>query len=431
MTDWLGKTLQEALNPIANSIFGYALIYDKNGKCLEKVDTTGYLQDESLLHELSTVVSRCHKPMTKRLDGGGGLTPCIVPFGDYFLVTGTDHIGFNDRFTSPIPLINNRHNGAKYTFTDIIGESSLIVKCKEEAQKAAQSCYETVILGETGTGKELFAQAIHNASDRWRGPFIAVNCSSFPSSLVESYLFGYEGGAFTGAKKEGSQGIFEQAQGGTLFLDEVSEMNIEFQAKLLRSLQEREVVRVGGHRVIPVDVRIIASSNRDLYQMVNEGSFRRDLFFRLFVYDIQLPPLRTRNGDIQLLINHYLGKNGLQESIYFKQPCLDRLIEYPWPGNVRELINCLKRSVISVREQTMDISALPPYIRDWGKEDEEDCQQIELNSGRGLEDTLQNMEKSIIENVLSKTNNNRSKAAQKLGISSSTLWRKMKEHSIK
>lgn len=424
MTDGLGKVLHEALNPIADSILGYALIYDKNGKCLKKVDNTGYLQDQLLLNELTAIVSRCRRPMVKRLNYFMGITTCIIPINDYFLVTGTEYNKFYDY--KPVHYNNN----TKYSFSDIVGESNAINKCKEDAFMAAENDCNTLIWGETGTGKELFAQAIHNASPRQKGPFIAVNCSSFPSSLVESHLFGYEGGAFTGAKKEGNEGIFEQANGGTLFLDEISEMNIDIQAKLLRAIQEREIVRVGGKRVIPVDVRIICSSNKNLSKMVNEGGFRQDLFYRLYVFDIFLPPIRERKEDIPLLIKSFLEKNYPWENIKFDQSCVNIMVKYYWPGNIRELHNCLERTVRVARRQTVHVNHLPPHIREW-----EDCNraknpQIEIDLQHGLEDTVQLTEKYVIERALSEMNYNRTMAARKLGISSSTLWRKIKEHKI-
>ncbi len=423
MTSGLGKILEEALNPIADSIWGYALIFDKNGKCIKKADNTGYLQDQILLDEIVSIVSRCRRPMVKRLNYFMGITTCIIPINDYYLVTGTEYSKFYN-------YKSFKNNNTKYSFSDIIGESRSIKKCKEEAILAAENDCSTLIWGETGTGKELFAQAIHNASPRQKGPFVAVNCSSFPSSLVESHLFGYVGGAFTGAKREGSEGIFEQAHGGTLFLDEISEMNIDIQAKLLRVIQEREVVRVGGKRVIPVDVRIIASSNKNLNKMVMEKSFRQDLFFRLYVFDIYLPPLRERKEDIPLLIQSFLEKNYPRENIKFDRNCVNRMMKYYWPGNIRELYNCLDRSIRVARRQTIQVSHLPPHIREW-----EDCKtmynsQIEIDVGNGLVNTVQLTEKYVIERALSEANYNRTKAARKLGISNSTLWRKIKEYKI-
>ena len=194
---------------------------------------------------------------------------------------------------------------AKNTLADIAGESDPIVQAKEQAKLYAQSDSTVIIVGETGTGKEIFAQAIHNASPRARGPFVAINCAALPENLLESELFGYEGGAFTGARKEGKPGLFELAHGGTIFLDEIGEMSLAVQARLLRILEEREVMRLGGDRVIPVDVRVIAATNKDLFHKVTQKSFRQDLFYRLCVLQLRLPPLRERLEDIPHLLERF------------------------------------------------------------------------------------------------------------------------------
>ena len=201
-----------------------------------------------------------------------------------------------------------KHQTAKYNFSDIIGESPPMKELKEIAKLAAKSHSSVLIYGETGTGKELFAHSIHNASQRYNKPFVAINCAAIPPTLIESELFGYESGAFTGAKKGGYPGVFEQANSGTLFLDEISEMDIDLQAKLLRVLQEREVMRLGGRKVIPLDVRVIASTNKPLDEMVQEGKFRQDLFFRLNVFDIKLAPLRKIRDDIPLIANEMVKR---------------------------------------------------------------------------------------------------------------------------
>ncbi|WP_019119851.1 sigma-54 interaction domain-containing protein [Brevibacillus massiliensis] len=229
---------------------------------------------------------------------------------------------------------------AKFTFQDIKGVSSSIEKTKEIARKIAKTNLTVLIEGESGTGKELYASAIHNASLRQEGPFLAVNFSALPEDLVESELFGYEEGAFTGAKKGGKIGLFEQASGGTIFLDEIGDISLKLQARLLRVLQEKEIMRVGGNKIIPVDVRVIAATNKDLLKMIEAGTFREDLYHRLKILYIRLPELRTRKEDIHPLIRHFMFQSG-RSQIEIKPDVLEQLMCYQWYGNVRELKNTI------------------------------------------------------------------------------------------
>lgn len=236
---------------------------------------------------------------------------------------------------------------AKYSFDHIIGQSERVKKCKKKAMKIAVFDKPALITGETGTGKELYAQSIHNYSKRKNRPFVAINCAALPPSLLESELFGYDEGAFTGAKKGGKKGLFELAHGGTLFLDEVGDIPLEVQAALLRVLQEREVMRVGGRCIIPVDVRIIAATNKNLKKLVNDGSFREDLYYRLNVFYLALPSLQEIQEDIPYIIQSIMEKSGYGHKTIDKG-LMDYLIRYPWKGNVRELLNCIENlSIIS------------------------------------------------------------------------------------
>ena len=228
----------------------------------------------------------------------------------------------------------------KYTFDSIVGQSQPILTAKALARKMAASSAAILISGESGTGKELFAHAIHAASARRKEPFVAINCAAIPDSLLESQLFGYEEGSFTGAKKGGHMGFFEAARSGTLFLDEIEAMSPMLQVKLLRVLQEKEIVRLGGVDVIPVDVRIIAATNEDLPAIVRQGGFRRDLFYRLSVLPLQLPPLRERGQDVQLLLERI--KEGLGASFSLSPAAMQVLMAHRWDGNVRELRNCVE-----------------------------------------------------------------------------------------
>ena len=248
---------------------------------------------------------------------------------------------------------------AKYTFRDIVGNSHALSECKAIAQRMARSDSSILITGGTGVGKELFAQSIHNASSRSQQPFIAVNCGALVESLLESELFGYEKGAFTGANKNGKQGLFELAHKGTLFLDEIGEMPLHLQVRLLRVLQEKEVVRVGGDLVIPVDVRVIAATNKDIPELIRQNRFRSDLFYRLNVLPLYIPPLVERKEDIPLLIDYF--KQKLKADFTLTEQAEERLLAYSFPGNVRELRNCMEYlSNLGLRE--IRPSDLPSYI---------------------------------------------------------------------
>lgn len=251
-------------------------------------------------------------------------------------------------------------NKAKYTFQDIIGSSDAITKAKQLAMKAAQTELDILIEAETGTGKELLANSIHNASRRKDGPFVAFNCAAISSNLLESELFGYEDGAFTGAKKGGKIGLIEASSGGTLFLDEVGEISLNTQVKLLRVLQEREVIRVGGTERIPVNIRVIAATNRDLDQLVSEDVFRKDLYYRLNVLPIRIPPLRERREDVIMLLSSVLNDRNVTFDI--PDEVMEALKNYEWPGNVRELINCCEY-IVSM-ESCFTLEALPDYMKE-------------------------------------------------------------------
>ncbi|NMM63320.1 sigma 54-interacting transcriptional regulator [Clostridium sp. P21] len=245
---------------------------------------------------------------------------------------------------------------AKYNFEDIIGESESIKKCKNIAKRMAKSDSSIMITGETGTGKEMFAQAIHNSSKRKEYQFVAVNCGALPESLLESELFGYEEGAFTGARKGGKLGLFELAHNGTLFLDEIGEMPINLQMRLLRVIQEREVMRIGGDRVIKVNIRIIAATNRNLKEMVRKGEFREDLYYRLNVLPLKIPPLRERKDDILFLINEMKVEFG--DEFHFTEDAKEVLINHNWRGNVRELKNYVEY-LANLELEYIDVKDLP------------------------------------------------------------------------
>jgi propionate catabolism regulator PrpR len=318
---------------------------------------------------------------------------------------------------------------AKARFEDIVGSSMAISQAKEKAKQYAEVDSTVLILGETGTGKELFAQSIHNASNRHDKPFVAVNCAALPENLLESELFGYVEGAFTGARKGGKTGLFELAHEGTIFLDEISEMSPMLQARFLRVLQEKEVVRLGDDRIIPIDIRIIAATNRDLYSEVEKGEFREDLYYRLCVLRLEIPSLRKRPEDIPALVNYFIEEKGrrLGKSIKsISRKALSRLVNHSWPGNIRQLENVVERIVVLCRTNTIDadiVSEVMDGSSDYSPERQSDAStETEFNDG-----LLKNVEAEMIRKVLEETNGNKTLAAEKLGISVTTLWRRLKK----
>lgn len=313
-----------------------------------------------------------------------------------------------------------------YTFDDIIGESSAIKQVKEQALRVAGGNSTILITGESGTGKEIFARAIHQASARVEGPFISINCGAIPETLLESELFGYEGGAFTGARKEGKAGKFELASEGTIFLDEIGEMPLHLQVKLLHVLQNREVERVGGTNKIPVDVRIIAASNRDLESMMHEGNFRKDLYFRLSVIPLHIPPLKDRREDIPALVQCCLEKYGpmLNKQLSSVEPeAMDCLLQYNWPGNVRELENAVEYAVNMTVGDIITLGSLPPRIREAQAEKG-------LKYVLPLKERIRDYERIILQEYLELYGNSyegKNTIAEKLEISRATLYRKLSE----
>ena len=310
---------------------------------------------------------------------------------------------------------------AKYAFNDILGDSPAIRSTIQIARSYAASRASVLILGETGTGKELFAQSIHNASDRRDGPFVAINCAAVSNSLLESELFGYETGSFTGASRGGREGVFELAHGGTLFLDEIGEIPRETQVELLRVLQEKEIRRVGGSRVIPVDVRIIAATNKDLLQETVEGRFREDLYYRLDVLDLKLPPLRERGDDVKILGLHLFrqlpgGKDPIMQSQFLY--LLEQAGPYQWYGNIRELQNFVERANILMRNAGASSVTVSDILRRRAEPAPEPCQETESRDRRAIEAALHNHPGSMAD------------AARSLGCSRQTLWRKMKKYGI-
>jgi len=328
----------------------------------------------------------------------------------------------------------SREKKGEFTFDDIIGESPQLLKSINFAKKVSKLGANVLIQGESGTGKEVFAQAIHNES-RAHGPFIAINCAAIPQNLIESELFGYEGGAFTGAERSGRPGKIELANGGTLFLDEIGDMPLSLQPVLLRVLEEKKLMRVGGNRYIAVDFQLIAASNRDLLELVNKQQFRRDLYYRLAAFKIDLPPLRERGQDIIKLAEKFITDISLKQ--HMKAPVMRDatkaiLLQYDWPGNVRQLENCMLYAVNMSDNGYIEPKDLPVEIR-CGLENA--CSEYTVTnaspaSDLAVKDLLSFNEKSAIIYALIKTGYHVSDAAKILNMSRSTLYRKIKEYGL-
>lgn len=323
--------------------------------------------------------------------------------------------------------LSERGLKARYTFEDIIHQSRVIDRTIETARRYAASDSNVIIVGETGTGKELFAQSIHNSSSRTNGPFVAINCAALPENLLESELFGYVDGAFTGTSKGGKMGLFEQAHGGTLFLDEVGEISLSIQSKLLRALQERQVRRIGDNKIIDVNVRIISATNKSISCLSEHGQFRRDLMYRLDVLRLFLPPLRSREHDVELLFLHLLKAQSQETRTpmpSLEPGALSLLSKYPFTGNIRELKNIVERAGVlktgdCITREILQEALYPPDL-----------------DGSFAHISLPQMDAAFLSepeqlrNALEQCGGNRTRAAKLLGMDRSTLWRKLQKYQI-
>jgi transcriptional regulator with PAS, ATPase and Fis domain len=317
-------------------------------------------------------------------------------------------------------------------FAKIIGTNPKIAGARSIAKRVARGDSSVVLYGETGTGKEIFAEAIHKAGRRAKGPFVPVNCAAIPEALMESELFGYEAGSFTGALRTGRLGKFEAAGSGTIFLDEICDMSPLLQAKLLRTLQERTVERIGGTTQIPIDVRFITATNQHLEQMVADGLFRADLYYRLNVVKIELPPLRERLSDIEMLAKHFIPTLNARcnTSVTDIHPDVISVFrKYHWPGNVRELQNALEHALNFSDDNEIRAEHLP--VRILGSMCASDNRAAEPAESRlNLTDAVLRAERSMLVHALQKCGNNRTETAKYLGISRSTLYEKLEKHDI-
>ncbi len=320
---------------------------------------------------------------------------------------------------------------ARFTFDSIVGRSELMAKIRTQACLASANAFPVLISGESGTGKELFAHAIHNHSPRKHHPFVKINCAAIPENLLESELFGYDPGAFTGAVPRGKPGKFELAHRGTIFLDEIGDMPASMQPKLLRVLEEKVIERVGGNRVIPLDFRVIAATNQDIKQLMGEGRFRSDLYYRLNVIPLHLPPLRDRTGDISLLAEHLLIKTAAQtgrQVPLLSSKALELLENYTWPGNVRELANALERAFIQFhggRIRECDLPGAVTALKSRSTPRPQNHYDLQ-----NLYDLQKRTEQEAIQAALESCNFNKSKAARRLGIHRTLLYKKIRKYGL-
>lgn len=331
---------------------------------------------------------------------------------------------YSHRVTELKNKVKEIHKAA-YTFDDIIGASKEITKIKHMAKRISESCVPVLILGESGTGKERFAHAIHDASPRSKDPFVAINCAAFPPTLLVSELFGYEEGSFTGASKGGKLGLFEIANGGTLFLDEIGDMDFELQSKLLRVIETGEFLRIGGTKPIQVDVRILSATNKNLETMISAGKFREDLYYRLNVASIKIPPLRERLGDIPLLVTYFLDtiSSKQKKSYSISDEALELLSQYNFPGNIRELINILGFAASTCDEAQILPADLPilTKIRSFSMPKGTLSHATKGSERDAIIQALEHYGTSVSEKRL---------AAKHLGVSLATLYNKMKQYNI-
>jgi transcriptional regulator with PAS, ATPase and Fis domain len=316
---------------------------------------------------------------------------------------------------------------ALYAVDDIVGDSPAIAYARQLAMSAARVDSSVLLLGESGTGKELFAHAIHMASKRSQGPFVPVDCSAITRDLLEAELFGYAPGAFTGATKDGKPGKFELAEGGTVFLDEIGEMPMEMQAKLLRVLQERRIVRVGGTTPVEINFRLIAATNCDLEEMVQEKRFRHDLLYRLDVIRIEIPALRERGDDVAILLEYAWKTKSRELGVLtrFAPASIRALSRYPWPGNMRELLNLVERLLVILPKAMIEPEDLPLYVRQGQSEvDMPDAPAFYLKT------VVAEAEQQAIEKALRHAQGNRNAAAELVGLSRASFYRKLKEYGL-
>lgn len=446
--------LNNSLNNIFQTMSDGAVIIDKYGtinqinpiaeKMLGK--STGQITGNSIENVFGEV------PKTRKILGGGQAYTDVEIIVDtvrgniHCLVTAKPikdeegNISGAVIFFNPINKVKkliNRFSGAQATFRfkDIMGSSEKLREVMQLAVQASSTVSNVLIEGESGTGKELFAQAIHNQSLRKNGPFVALNCGAIPRELIASELFGYAEGAFTGAKRGGRTGKFELASGGTLFFDEIGDMPLDQQASLLRVLQEKKITRIACDKVIPVDVRVICASNKNLKEEVKKGNFRQDLYYRLNVILLSIPPLRERREDIPLLFKHFLKKisQKLNANIqYVQEDVIKSLQSYDWPGNVREMENVVEKMISMANGDSLYVKHLPAELLNKKYPEPELSSQVENcpKERKTLKDIIAEKERETIISLLFQYKGNISQVAREMGVSRNTIYRKIEIYNI-
>lgn len=425
------KTLLDAISRALISTDASGLVNDYNSLADEWFNLSSAAKRESFQQLLKS---------TPLLNETVSKTGEIVTIGDERFVCNSEPYVVETRYMGSIIMfqrfsrfqeedsqarrnLGKRGLHAKYTFDDILTQDPCMVRCIETCKRYAPLDSTVLVCGESGTGKEMVAQSLHNASKRADMPFVAINCAALPENLLESELFGYAEGAFTGAKKGGKIGVIEMAHRGTLFLDEIGEISLAMQTRLLRVLEERQLIRIGDDKVINVDVRIICATHRNLKEMVQSGAFRSDFFYRINVLQILLPSLAKRPMDIALLANHFLGRisQKLQVPAASLSPEAVRVLEsYPWPGNIRELRNVIERVTVNYYGRKVSGGEIAELLETYSPSEE----TTPIAHGHT---SLKETEMAHIFQVLNKCGGNKQAACRELGISYATLWRKLKE----
>ena len=415
---------------ILNSYKPDVIIMDQNMPGINGIEALVTIKEKN--PNLTVIIITAHGEVSLAVDAikKGAYDYLEKPFDNDKLLLLIKRAMDHQRLTVEISDLKRKLTEQK-SFESIIGTNEKMKKVIEQAKCAADTDTTVLIQGESGVGKEIIANAIHQTSRRKDGPFITVNCGAIPFSLIESELFGHEKGAFTDAK-ETKPGKFEQADGGTLFLDELGELPLDAQVKLLRVLEDKKITKVGGIKPIPVNVRILSATNNNLEERVQKGSFRLDLYYRLNIFPIQIPPLRDRKDDIPLFIEYFINVFNCELGLHIKnmsKEAVDRLLNYNWPGNIRDLQNAIQSAMILCREGTITREHLPMRIKGYPVID--GTKQV-FNSGldESLKSINSKLEKELIIEALNKCNYNRTETANLLKISRKTLFNKMKQYNL-
>lgn len=440
------KQWKEMFQAVQDSIREGIVIFDEKGNVShvndmarrllasgEQLQPGGRLRDESLRRRIEDTLRRGARIFDELHDGSDyRFTISIFPINMDGRVIGAvmllQELAYVKKIEQKISQrLSQRGLVAKHHFDDILGTSEAIHATINIAKQYSIINSTVLISGESGTGKEMFAQSIHNYSQRKDGPFVAINCATIPPNLLESELFGYAEGAFTGAKKGGKMGLFELASGGTIFLDEIGEMRIDMQARMLRVLEERQIMRIGDDRMIPVDIRVIAATNKDLRSLVEEGAFREDFFYRLNVLSLNLPPLRERTEDLAGLIESFISRYSRRHErsrIRITAEGMAALMDYSWPGNARELKNVVERLVVTSRTGVVGAAEAEAAM---GRVRRPSAAPAPKAGGADLK---KRSERELIARVLRDTAGNKTEAARRLGVSRPTLYRKIREMGL-